>query len=81
MSEATLRRRLSAEGQTLQHLLLDERMKAAFTILNVRDASVAEALAATGYQSRSHFSKHFQQRFGATPSKVRLHRSRTRLPD
>ncbi|MGV2102246.1 MULTISPECIES: helix-turn-helix transcriptional regulator [unclassified Rhizobium] len=81
MSEATLRRRLSAEGHSLEHLLLDERMKAAFTILNDRDASVAEALAATGYQSRSHFSKHFQQRFGATPSEVRLHRSQTRLPD
>lgn len=71
MSEATLRRRLRAETQTLQELLRDERMKAAYIVLNERNADVADAIAATGYQSRSHFAKHFQERFGATPSSVR----------
>ncbi|WP_337268658.1 helix-turn-helix transcriptional regulator [Oryzifoliimicrobium ureilyticus] len=74
MSEATLHRRLRAEGYTLRDLLLDERMKAAFLILNDRDADVADALAATGYRSRSHFSRHFQERYGATPSQVRQRR-------
>jgi AraC-like DNA-binding protein len=74
MSEATLRRRLRAEGHTFQGLLLDERMKAAFIILRDRDADVADALAATGYHSRAHFSRQFQVRFGATPNEVRLGR-------
>ncbi|ULJ73971.1 helix-turn-helix domain-containing protein [Rhizobium gallicum] len=71
MSEATLRRRLRAEDQTLQDILLDERMKAAYIVLNDRDADVADALAATGYRSRSHFARQFQERFGKTPSSVR----------
>lgn len=71
MSEATLRRRLRAEATTFQDLLRDERMAAAYLVLNERDADVAEALAATGYRSRSHFARHFQARFGATPAAVR----------
>lgn len=75
MSEATLRRRLRAEAHTLQETLRTERMKAAYIVLNDRDADVADALAATGYRSRSHFARHFQEQFGATPSSVR-HRKR-----
>lgn len=75
MSEATLRRRLRAEAQTLQGLLRGERMKAAYVLLADRDADVADALAATGYRSRSHFARHFQERFGVTPSAVRSSKS------
>lgn len=75
MSEATLRRRFRSEGQALQLLLRDERMKAAYIILADRDADVADAVAATGYRSRSHFARHFQERFGTTPSSVRHRRS------
>jgi len=71
LSEATLRRRLRAEGQTLREVLRVERMKAAYMILHDRNADVADALAATGYRSRSHFSRHFQQRYGFTPSTIR----------
>ena len=74
LSEATLRRRLRSEGETLQGLLRAERMSAAFTVLNDRDADVADALAATGYRSRSHFARHFQARFGQNPSAVRARR-------
>ncbi len=74
VSEATLRRRLRAEGESLQGLLRAERMTAAYTVLNDRDADVAEALAATGYRSRSHFARHFQARFGQSPSAVRAAR-------
>jgi AraC-like DNA-binding protein len=71
MSEATLRRRLRAEGQTLQALLRAERMKAAYILLSDRDAEVTDAIAATGYRSRSHFARHFKERFGVTPSSAR----------
>lgn len=74
MSEATLRRRLRAEATTFQDLLRDERMAAAHLLLADRDADVAEALAATGYRSRSHFARHFEARFGLTPSAVRQRR-------
>lgn len=74
MSEATLRRRLKAEGETLRDILLSERMQAAHLILAERDADVADALAATGYASRSHFSRHFQEAFGVPPSAVRARR-------
>lgn len=76
MSEATLRRRLNQEGCSLRVLLLTERMKAAHTILSDRDADVAEAIAATGYASRSHFARHFQKAFGVTPSAVRKNRKK-----
>jgi AraC-like DNA-binding protein len=74
MSEATLRRRLRAEAKSLQALLREERMRAAYTILADRDADVADALAATGYRSRSHFARHFQESFGTSPSSVRRRR-------
>ncbi|XUX70700.1 helix-turn-helix domain-containing protein [Agrobacterium sp. rho-13.3] len=77
MSEATLRRRLHAESHTIQGTLRSERMKAAYIVLNDRNADVADALAATGYRSRSHFSRHFQEQFGATPSSVRHRRRET----
>lgn len=76
MSEATLRRRLRLEGQSLRALLLAERMDAAFLILSQRDADVADAIAATGYTSRSHFTRHFQAAFGQAPSSVRKDRKR-----
>ncbi|KJF71077.1 helix-turn-helix transcriptional regulator [Agrobacterium arsenijevicii] len=71
MSEATLRRRLRSEKQTLQMLLRTERMNAAYIVLNDRDADVADALAATGYRSRSHFARHFRDSFGVSPAAVR----------
>ena len=77
MSEATLRRRLRAEDETLQELLRAERMKAAYIVLHERDADVADALAATGYRSRSHFARHFQKQFGTTPSLVRRSKQAT----
>lgn len=71
LSESTLRRRLRSEGQTLQPLLRSERMNAAYIVLNDRDADVADALAATGYRSRSHFARHFRESFGVNPATVR----------
>ena len=71
MSEATLRRRLRGEGESLGRLLLAERMQAAHVLLCDRDADVAEAVAATGYSSRSHFARHFKAAFGVSPLAAR----------
>lgn len=76
MSDATLRRRLRREGQSLHGLLLAQRMQAAYLILSDRDADVADAIAATGYASRSHFARHFQRTFGVSPSTLRLRRGK-----
>ncbi len=77
MSEATLRRRLRDENHSLRALLLAERMQAAYLILSDRDADVADAVAATGYASRSHFTRHFQDAFGQAPSSVRRGRKKS----
>ncbi|WP_092497249.1 helix-turn-helix transcriptional regulator [Faunimonas pinastri] len=71
MSEATLRRRLRAEGQSLRDILLAARMQAAKVLLCDRNADVAEAIAATGYASRSHFARQFRQAFGMSPATAR----------
>ena len=75
MSEATLRRRLAAEGRSLRMVVLGERMEAAHRLLRERTADVAEAMAATGYVSRSHFSRHYKAAHGAVPSRSRRPRS------
>ncbi len=75
MSEATLRRRLAAEGRSLRTVMLGERMEAARLLLDERTADVAQAMAATGYVSRSHFSRHYKTAHGALPSHTRHRRS------
>ncbi len=75
MSEATLRRRLAAEGRSLRAVMLDERMEAARQLLGDRTADVAHAMAATGYVSRSHFSRHYKAAHGTVPSQSRNRRS------
>lgn len=76
-SEATLRRRLLAEGQSFAKLLLAERMAAARILLAERGAEVADTLAATGFASRSHFAAHYRRLYGETPSHAR---ARARSP-
>lgn len=71
MSEATLRRRLALEGQSLRAVMLGERMDAAHRLLGERTADVAQAMAATGYVSRSHFSRHYKAAHGTVPSHSR----------
>lgn len=80
MSEATLRRRLRQEGRSLRDLLLSERMRAARTLLCDRHADVADAIAATGYASRSHFARHFRQAFGVSPAAARSGRKTAPMP-
>ena len=72
MSEATLRRRLVGEDTHFQQLLLDVRMSRALTLLQVTDLPVANIACEVGYSCSSRFSSRFRQRFGHSPSDMRL---------
>ena len=71
-SPATLRRRLAAEGTSLRTLLAAERMQHAQAIMTTEGSSVAEAAEASGYASRSRFSRRYKAVHGAPPSADRL---------
>jgi AraC-like DNA-binding protein len=73
LSEATLRRRLAAEGTSLTDLLADARMATALTMLQATTQSVAQIALAVGYESPSRFAVRFRQRFGFAPTAVRGH--------
>ncbi|HEY8904677.1 MAG TPA: helix-turn-helix transcriptional regulator [Rhodoferax sp.] len=73
MSEATLRRRLMAEGVRLSELLVDVRMSLALTLLQATSLPVTQIAMNTGYESPSRFAVRFRQRFGFAPTAVRGH--------
>nr|WP_234902913.1 helix-turn-helix transcriptional regulator [Ensifer adhaerens] len=74
VSEATLRRKLSAEGWSFQQLLTDVRMSAAIQMLQSSDVPVLHIAQQVGYESQSRFAARFRQRFGFPPSAIRGHR-------
>jgi AraC-like DNA-binding protein len=71
LSNATLRRRLGAEGTSLRDLLSSERMAHARQLIASEGATIAEAAHAAGYESRSRFSRRYKEVFGAPPSATR----------
>jgi AraC-like DNA-binding protein len=73
VSEATLRRRLAAEGWSFQSLLIDVRMSIAMQLLQSTTLSVLRVAEAVGYQSQSRFAVRFRSRFGFAPSAIRGH--------
>lgn len=73
MSEATLRRRLAAEGVSLSELLVDVRMSYTLTLLQTSDRPISQIALETGYESPSRFAVRFRQRFGFAPTAVRGH--------
>lgn len=73
LSEATLRRRLVAEGNTLTDLLVDTRMATALTLLQATTQPVSAIALTVGYESSSRFAIRFRQRFGFAPTSVRGH--------
>lgn len=77
MSEATLRRRLSAEGTSFADVLADVRMSLAMTLLQSTDRAVARIAWDVGYQSASRFAIRFRERFGFAPTTIRGHRRST----
>lgn len=72
-SEATLRRRLGAEGTSFNAILTDARMSLAMTLLQSTDRSVADIASDMGYESASRFAMRFKSRYGFAPSVVRGH--------
>lgn len=74
MSEATLRRRLQAEGASFSTLLADVRMSIAMTLLQSTDRPIARVAQDVGYASASRFAVRFRERFGFAPTAVRDHR-------
>lgn len=74
MSEATLRRRLSAEGTSFGELLADVRMSFAMTLLQSTEHPVARIASEVGYASASRFAIRFRERFGFAPTEIRGHR-------
>ena len=78
VSQATLRRRLAAEGSTLTELLVDIRMSTALTLLQATTQPVSHIALAVGYESPSRFAVRFRQRFGFAPTAVRGHERTTK---
>ncbi|QJD90920.1 helix-turn-helix transcriptional regulator [Duganella dendranthematis] len=73
VSQATLRRRLAAEGNSLTELLVDTRMATALTLLQATTQPVSHIALSVGYESPSRFAVRFRQRFGFAPTAVRGH--------
>lgn len=71
VSEATLRRKLHAEGTSFKKVLLDLRMVVALTYLQTTNWRISKVSNAVGYTSQTRFSARFQERFGIHPADFR----------
>lgn len=69
IAPSTLRRKLRNEGVKFTEVLRDHRLTVAHQML-LDGASSFEAQTLSGFRSRSHFAKHFKDRFGKLPAKV-----------
>ncbi len=77
MSESTLRRKLMAEGTSLQAIKDQVRLGNGLHLLQTTNHSIAFIAEQCGYQSQSRFSSRFKDRFSLTPSELR----KTKLKD
>lgn len=75
-SEATLRRRLDAEGSSYRQILDDLRRDMAIGLLADRQASLADIAAALGFSEASAFHRAFRKWTGSRPGEYRLPRAR-----
>jgi AraC-like DNA-binding protein len=71
MSESTLRRKLKAEGTSLQEIKDQSRLGLGLHLLQTTHHSIALVAEKCGYQSQSRFTDRFKGRFGLTPSELR----------
>jgi AraC-like DNA-binding protein len=71
MSEASLRRHLAAEKQSLSAIIFEIRMGHALTLLQATDRPITQVAYDVGYESASRFSTRFRDRFGCAPSDIR----------
>jgi AraC-like DNA-binding protein len=71
MSESTLRRRLIAEGTTIQEIKDQVKLGLGLHLLQTTNHSIVYIAEQCGYQSQSRFTSRFKGRFGLTPSALR----------
>lgn len=72
MSEINVRKKLEAENNTFNALLLDIRMHQAARMLKRTDSHVNVIAQTIGYTSTSYFIKMFKEYFGVTPKQFAL---------
>jgi AraC-like DNA-binding protein len=77
MSESTLRRKLTAEGTSLQAIKDSAKLGYGLHLVQTTFAPIGQIAGQCGYQSQSRFTKKFKQLFRITPSELR----KTRLSD
>lgn len=71
MSESTLRRKLKAEGTSIQEVKDQARLGHGLHLLQTTHHSIGLIAEKCGYQSQSRFTDRFKGRFGLTPSELR----------
>lgn len=71
MSEATLRRWLSKNGQGFAKILLHTRLEHGLSMLQTTDEQVSQIALSCGFKTPSHFSDAFRKRFGIKPKDIR----------
>lgn len=71
MSESTLRRKLQAEGTSVQAIKDQTRLGYGLHLLQTSASSIGAIAELCGYQSQSRFTEKFKQRFGLTPTELR----------
>lgn len=71
MSESTLRRKLQAEGTSVQDIKDQTKLGYGLHLLQTSADSIGAIAELCGYQSQSRFSERFKQRFGLSPSELR----------
>ena len=77
MSESTMRRKLNAEGGSLQAIKDRVRLGHSLHLIQTSSEPIGLIAEQCGYQSHSRFTDKFKQRFGITPTALR----KTRLLD
>jgi AraC-like DNA-binding protein len=71
MSESTLRRKLTAEGTTVQEIKDQVKLGLGLHLLQTTSHSIVYIAEQCGYQSQSRFTSRFKSRFGLTPTDLR----------
>jgi AraC-like DNA-binding protein len=71
MSESTLRRKLTAEGTSMQAIKDCARLSHALHLLQTSRDPIGRVAERCGYQSQSRFTDKFKQHFGLTPRELR----------
>jgi AraC-like DNA-binding protein len=77
VSMSTLRRKLAAEGSSLQEIKDRARLSHGLHLVQTSQDPIGRVAERCGYQSQSRFTDKFKQQFGVTPTELR----RTRLRD